>query len=180
MQATNLLRAEHASIADMLKILSIFAVKARAGLKFDKTQARKIVEYLLFFVDKTHQAKEEQILFPELIKAGMARSGGLLGMMLHEHEWSRGYIDDMGLALEADDHESFATAAENAIELMTSHYDREDKVLFSIADEVLPAEKQEEISRQFRSAEPGRAGPGIHEFFHRFLNDLQYQYLGNA
>ena len=63
------------------------------------------------FADKCHHGKEEDVLFPELEKAGIARQGGPIGVMLHEHVSGREFIRRMSEALPARNDKEFAEAA---------------------------------------------------------------------
>lgn len=66
---------------------------------FQKEELEGIMEFLMVFVDKCHHGKEEDFLFPALEAAGVARDGGPIGVMLHEHERGRRHIADMKNAL---------------------------------------------------------------------------------
>ena len=48
-------------------------------------QVGQFVEYVRDYVDRCHNQKEEQHLFPRLEQKGMPRDGGPLGVMLQEH-----------------------------------------------------------------------------------------------
>lgn len=177
MRATKELRAEHEGIQLMLRVLKVLAQKARNGEPFNKDHAGKIVEFLRVFADKCHHGKEEDVLFPELEKAGIARQGGPVGAMLHEHVSGREFIRRMSEALQSKDNKEFAEAAEGYIALLTAHIQKENEVLFRMADQVLSAEKQEEMFRCFERIEAERIGPGVHESFHKLMDDLAAQYL---
>ncbi len=178
MQATQELRDEHEGITLMLKVLGVFAQKARNGKGFDKNQARRIIEFFKVFADKCHHGKEEEFLFPAMEQAGVPRQGGPLGVMLHEHDLGRGFVAAMSQALESGDDQGFAGAAENYIELLSAHIAKENNVLFRMADQVLSAARQEELAACFRDIESQRIGPGVHEAFHELMTDLAAQYLG--
>lgn len=178
MKATKELRDEHEGIQIMLRVLKVLAQKAKSGEPYDKGHAGKVIEFLRVFADKCHHGKEEEVLFPELEKAGIARQGGPVGVMLQEHEAGRDFIRRMSAGLEAGDDTEFATAAEGYIELLTAHIQKENEVLFKMADQVLPAEKQEEMFRCFERIEAERIGPGVHESFHKLMDDLSARYLG--
>ncbi|WP_027369025.1 hemerythrin domain-containing protein [Desulfocurvibacter africanus] len=177
MKATQELRNEHEGIQLMLKVLTILARKASSGEPFDRGQAGKIIEFLRVFADKCHHGKEEDVLFPELEKAGIARQGGPIGVMLHEHVSGREFIRRMSEALPARNDKEFAEAATGYIALLSAHIQKENEVLFVMADKVLPAEKQEEMFRSFERIEEERIGPGVHESFHKLMDDLAAQYL---
>lgn len=178
MKAIQELRDEHEGIRVMLRVLGVLARKAENGEAYDKGHAGKVVEFLRVFADKCHHGKEEDVLFPELEKAGIPRQGGPVGVMLHEHEAGRAFIRRMAAGLDSGDDREFAEAAGGYIELLTEHIRKENEVLFKMADQVLPAEKQEEMFRRFERIEEERIGPGVHESFHKLMDDLSARYLG--
>ncbi len=177
MRATKDLRAEHEGVQLMLRVLGVLARKAENGEPFDRDQVGKIIEFLRVFVDKCHHGKEEDVLFPELEKARIARHGGPVGVMLHEHESGREFIRRMTESLGSGDDKGFAEAAEGYIDLLTAHIQKENDVLFVMADRVLSAEKQEEMFERFERIEEERIGPGVHESFHKLMDALAAQYL---
>lgn len=180
MKATQILRSEHQRIQVMLRVLEILAQKARNGEAYDKTQAGRILEFLRLFADACHHGKEEDLLFPELEKAGVPRQGGPVGVMLDEHEVGRSYIRRMSEALAANNGKAFGDAADAYVELLTSHIRKEDDILFPMADRLLPAHAQDELSRCFARMEAKRLGLEIQESFNKFMDDVSVQYLGGV
>ena len=57
--------------------------------------------------------------------------------------------------------------------------DKEDTVLFPMADSRLSQKKQKELLQGFEDIERERIGSGKHEEFHRLLDTLEVTYLGN-
>src|SRR5512139_581628 len=55
----------------------------------DRGLVRRTVEYLVGYVDRIHNQKEEQHLFPLLERRGIPRQAGPLAVMLQEHEETR-------------------------------------------------------------------------------------------
>jgi len=59
----------------------------------------KLLDFFQIFVDKCHHAKEEEVLFPALLDAGLPREGGPDQVMLAEHATGRKLVSDMYAAL---------------------------------------------------------------------------------
>ncbi len=59
---------EHGGIMLMLKVMEKVAEKLQNQGEVRKEHLEKIIEFIKNFADKCHHAKEEYILFPELIK----------------------------------------------------------------------------------------------------------------
>jgi len=100
-------------------------------------------------------------------------------MMLMEHDQGRAYVGAVAGAIDAyeDGDESAARViAENArgyAGLLRQHIMKEDNVLFPMADGVLSAGDQEELTQTFDRVETEVMGPGVHERYHQLLDDLE-------
>jgi len=175
--ATQQLRDEHEGIKIMLRVLEVLADRAREGTGFDTGDAGKIIEFLRVFADTCHHGKEEEFLFPALEAAGIPRQGGPVGVMLEEHESGRAFIKAMSEALAAGDRQAFAQAATNYATLLNAHIQKENEVLFKMAEGVLSPQEQEQLFTCFERIEEERIGPGVHEAFHALIDTLAAKYL---
>ncbi len=183
MKATAQLIEEHEGILLMLRILNKVCDRLEAGALVSADHLASILEFLQVFADQCHHGKEEDLLFPAMEAAGVPRQGGPIGVMLHEHTLGRGYIRGMGEALASYQAgapgaaASFAQHARHYIALLTQHIEKENNVLFPMADRHLPAAKQEELFEGFEAIERERIGVGKHEEFHELLGRLEGVYL---
>ena len=178
------LKEEHQGILLMLRILEKVAAKLEAGEEVDLNHLERIVEFFRVFADKCHHGKEEDLLFPEMVKAGVPKERGPIGVMLAEHQQGRGFIRGMAEALDrrkkgdAKALPSYAENARNYIALLTQHINKEDNVLFPMGEKVLSRKTQEEMMEGFEKIEVERIGEGTHEEFHKLLHQLRDVYLG--
>ena len=183
MKATEQLRNEHEGIKLMMRILEKLSEKLEAGEDVDAEHLEKIVEFFRIFADRCHHGKEEDILFPAMEAAGIPKEGGPIGVMLLEHDQGRGYVKGMADATakyKAGDRKAapvIASNARNYIALLTQHIEKENRVLFPMADSHLSAEKQESIFEAFEKIEVEKIGVGKHEEFHHLLDNLSAVYL---
>ncbi|NIQ09783.1 MAG: hemerythrin, partial [candidate division Zixibacteria bacterium] len=60
---------------------------------------------------------------------------------------------------------------------LDAHIEKENNILFSIADQHLNEHEQEKLYTQFEQLEEERIGSGVHEQFHRMLDDLKTHYF---
>ena len=67
--------------------------------------------------------------------------------------------------------------AMNYIKLLREHIEKENTVLFVIADSKIPEAKQAEMLKGFEEIEEKRVGHGKHEEFHKMLHSLRDEYL---
>ena len=183
MKATEQLKAEHEAVKLMMKILEAACDRVKVGNTLQIADFDEMIDFLKIFVDQCHHGKEEQILFPQMEKAGIPKENGPIGVMLAEHEQGRGYIRGMSQAIV--DYNSGATEAtqpliENVtlyIELLGQHINKENEVLFTMADKLFSAEIQNQLFDRFEELEEKVIGSGKHEELHRRLERLSAAYL---
>lgn len=183
MKPTQELSHEHEAILLMINILQKMSEKLAAGEAVDVTHLEKAVDFIKVFADKCHHGKEEDLLFPAMEKAGIPKTGGPLGVMLHEHVAGRGYVKAMSEALagiKKGDRRAAGVFAENARNygaLLTQHIHKEDHILYPMADTSLTAAQQSELAACFADVEENVIGHGRHEEYHRLLKELETEYL---
>ena len=185
MKPTDILIKEHDAIMVMLNILEKVCLRLDTGESVEETDLENIVEFFKVFADKCHHGKEEDILFPALEEYGIPNEGGPIGVMLSEHVIGRDNVKGMNDAI-ADYKEGkesaskeFVRYARNYIALLTEHIDKENKILFKMADMRIPEERQQSLLLEFEKAEEEIIGPGVHEKYHRLLEVLSGVYLEN-
>jgi hemerythrin-like domain-containing protein len=177
MKATQQLQDEHEGIKIMLGILNQICKQLEAKGSLNEEHFENILEFLKVFVDKCHHGKEESLLFPALIAVGVPEEGPI-ATMLHEHEMGRHYVKAMGetyTIYAAGDKPSSKGIIQNAhgyISLLKDHIEKENTVLFVIADSHLSENKQDELFEGFEKLEEDRIGIGKHEEFHALLKKL--------
>jgi hemerythrin-like domain-containing protein len=183
MKSLDELRAEHDGIKVMLNILSAIITQAEQGRKINTEHLDQILEFITVFVDKCHHGKEEDLLFPALKVAGVAEQGGPIGVMLNEHTEGRGFVQAMSAALErynAGDETAihdFTESAHHYINMLHVHIDKENTVLYPMAESLLSDATDAQMTEGFETIERERIGQGKHEQFHSMLHQLKDQYL---
>ena len=177
------LKAEHEAVLLTIRILEQITSKLEGGQAIDLRHLDQILEFLQVFVDKCHHGKEEKVLFPALEEAGIPREGGPIGAMLHEHEQGRSYVQGLrsGVAdYRVGNDDAIAKITENAQNygrLLVAHIDKENNVLYVMAERVLSAVKMAEMAKSFTKIEEIEIGPNKHEEFHASLHALKDIYL---
>jgi hemerythrin-like domain-containing protein len=176
------LRNEHRGVETMLGIIENLTTRLAKGRNINTNDLDSILEFLTVFVDQCHHGKEEEFLFPALETAGVPRDQGPIGVMLQEHDQGRRLVAELRQA--ADKLISGDSKAEKTIEnkgmdyvgLLYSHIEKEESVLFHMADDLLSPEKKHELWDAFEKLEKERIGPGRHEAFHQLLDQLDQTY----
>ena len=179
MSVTDELRTEHRAIERMLAVLEAAAQRIEQGERVPPDVFRQAVDFVRNFADRCHHAKEEENLFPRMEARGVPRDGGPIGVMLFEHDEGRAFVGAVAGAIDVYERDGQAAArviVENArgyVDLLRQHITKEDNVLFPMADRVLTAADQAELERRFELIEAERMGPGVHERYHRLLDELE-------
>jgi hemerythrin-like domain-containing protein len=183
MTATEQLEAEHKGIKLMLRIIEKMCEQLNSGDDVPPEHLEQVLEFLKVFADKCHHAKEEELLFPALEKVGVSREEGPIGVMLAEHNKARECvkgIDEAIVRYKAGDKSAAAKIVENGmayIRLLAAHIDKEDYVLYPVADAKLPKDVQDDLLAKFDEVEIQKIGAGKHEQFHKMLENMERVYL---
>lgn len=116
-------------------------------------------EYLVGYVDRCHNQKEERTVFPLLERAGMPTQGGPLAVMLAEHRQAKALverIDAAGAAFVAGDRarlgelrEAFTAYAS----LCKDHFWKENDILYPMAVRMLDEATQAAIVQGIEAVE---------------------------
>ena len=156
MRATKLLMEEHEIILRALRVLEALAAAATRGDAVPASATDALLEFLVEFADAHHHGKEEEILFPAMEEAGFPRDAGPLAVMLHEHDQGRGLISTLRKGLPRgtpDERALFASAARAYAQLLSAHIEKENQVLFAMADQAIARDDQERVDQAFDAFE---------------------------
>ena len=175
-RATEMLSDEHRVIE---RVLDVVEKLTREPVVAHLESWKKALDFIRHFADQCHHLKEEKILFPLMEEHGIPNDGGPIGMMLIEHEEGRSYVRSMFAAVarvEANDEsaqESLVASARAYVRLLREHIQKEDQVLFPMADGVVPGDEQKQLLRAFEEQEIAELGTGIHEKYLAVAQSLE-------
>ncbi|MCM2266093.1 MAG: hemerythrin domain-containing protein, partial [Desulfuromonadales bacterium] len=112
-----------------------------------------------------HHAKEEDVLFKALVNNGMPSRQSPIEAMQIEHEQGRAHVRALemaarqALAGDAGKIAVIATQAKGYAQLLRGHIDKEDQILYPLAERILPQEVRAGMLAAYRHAEA--ATPGL-------------------
>lgn len=160
---TQALVEEHRLILRMIALLERNAVQTKAGGNTNWQFYLDGVDFIRYYADRFHHAKEEDVLFAALVENGMPRENSPVAAMLMEHEQGRKYVVAMELAAREalygkPDQER--TVVENALAyaaLLRDHIEKEDHVLYPLAERIIPETMRDKILADYQKAEAGSA-----------------------
>ena len=173
---TEILSDEHRVIERVLASLEKLT-HMPVGKSLDKW--KEALVFFRHFADQCHHFKEEKVLFPALEEHGIPREGGPVGMMLMEHEEGRAHVRSMIAAIElletgnAAAQDLLLSHARAYVTLLREHIQKEDDILFRMADEVIPQDEQREILKRFDAHEAEEMGAGAHEKYLKIAQELE-------
>jgi hemerythrin-like domain-containing protein len=166
MDAIEILMNEHRLIERVCDALEGFADTAARRAGEDKAELAKFVAFISRFADGWHHGKEEDILFAAMVEHGFPREGGPVAVMLHEHDQGRRLVAILrGYAAQADawsdaDRQEIARAAAGFAQLLRAHIQKEDQILYPMAEQHLPPEAMAAVAE---ACERYESSAGAHE-----------------
>jgi hemerythrin-like domain-containing protein len=175
-KATEMLSDEHRVIE---RVLAVVEKLTQTPVESAIENWKKALDFFRCFADQCHHFKEEQVLFPAMEEHGIPRDGGPIGTMLVEHEEGRGHVRSMLAALVLVEtkneaaKEALLNSARSYIRLLREHIEKEDEVLFRIADDVISPDEQKQLLRSFEEHEAKEIGEGVHEKYLKMVEELE-------
>jgi hemerythrin-like domain-containing protein len=153
----DLLEFEHRVIGKMAAGMEVLASRLESGENLDPGVLNELVEFLRTYGRRCHQKKEEDLLFPALVRRGVPSQGKPLGSLTFEHlrEWAavgafagavRAYI-----AGEQDAPVRLTGLLRDLSSFYCNHAWNETNLLFPYAAKVLTAADQAELAAEFEA-----------------------------
>jgi hemerythrin-like domain-containing protein len=184
MKATEILVEEHEVIWRVLDALETSAQKLRQGEEIRPGFFLEAADFIKNFADGCHHKKEEGVLFIAMAEAGVPVQGGPIGVMLTEHEQGRLFTRQMYEAAQqwqAGEMSAKDKVVQNALDyvnLLRQHIQKENHILFPMANATIPAERQEKIEQDFEHVEHEETGAGVHEKYLALAEALEKESTG--
>ena len=168
---------EHEAILSAIQILDRMIPAIEKGPSVDKKDIQDFIGFLKEFADKCHHGKEEGLLFPAMVRAGIPEQGGPIGVLLGEHAQGRQLVRDMEAAIASNmDRVKLAGAARGYASLLRVHIQKENMIFFPMAERVLTGAQLDVLYAGFEKHEEEVIGHGRHAELHAMLERLQERY----
>jgi hemerythrin-like domain-containing protein len=179
------LKREHRAIECVLRALGQIKDRLARGESIDPALLDRCIDFIRRFADGVHHQKEENILFPAMTAAGVPKDMGPIACMLAEHGQGREFVARMAAAVEGirsgrpGAAEQFGGAAAGYAQLLASHIQKEDNVLFLIAERVVGDENLDGLAPEFNRAEVEYGG-GRYEEYEAWAHALEQELASSA
>jgi hemerythrin-like domain-containing protein len=174
----HILKHEHRIIERGLRALDGVCLRLEWGAPLTPEALAQIVDFTGNFIDRFHHDKEETYLFPALVRHGIVEDGGPLGAMKREHQIETALTAELDRAIagckngEADAIKRFVEAAYKYSSHLIGHMQKEEALLFRVADEMLGEEEKASLMADFHKAE-NELGAEVYEKYERVATELE-------
>ena len=153
MKCTELVIGDHVLIRRGLTIVDGMLKKMEDGQRIEILDAATILKFLRLFGDQYHQAMEETVLFPALLHA--APHDTTLRQLASEHGDERQLVAQIEDALMSKRGMVFFQSSHQLTTMLRNHCDREETILYALAESSLSVEQDEAIVAEFtKNREP--------------------------
>jgi hemerythrin-like domain-containing protein len=147
MKCTNLLIQDHKIILRALEVLQAMAERTEKGEAVRAEDVGTLLRFLRAFADDHHQGKEESALFPELLRT-CAIDYPSVRQMVFEHNQERSLVEGLEDALHTKKGLEFVYFATRLIDFLSSHIEKEEDVMFVIAERWLSVDQDARITSE--------------------------------
>ncbi|MBI2520822.1 MAG: hemerythrin domain-containing protein [Bdellovibrio sp.] len=178
MNPTKILMTEHRVIEQVLNCAEEMARRAKIDGCLNKAMAEKTIDFIVNFSDRCHHSKEETHLFRMMEERGFSPFQGPTAVMRQEHEYGRNCVKQMTDSLSggaAGDKSALAKFIENAhnfIEMLRPHIQKEDNILYPMANSIFSDDDQSELMAAFHQVEESEMLKGTHEKYLAIAEEL--------
>ena len=168
---TQVMVDEHQLILRMISLVELNTALLEKG-KFRNWQFYlDAVDFIRNYADRFHHAKEEDVLFKELVKNGMPEKQSPIEAMHMEHDQGRAHVRaieeaaQQALDGEVGQGPIIVEHAKGYAELLRGHIEKENDILYPLAERILPEDVRSNMLTEYETAEAKT--PGLEE---RYLN----------
>jgi hemerythrin-like domain-containing protein len=164
MNLTTDLVEEHKLIKRMIDVLEKSIAKLEKGETVNPLVFEQATDFVRNFADKFHHAKEEDILFKEMVKKGMPEKDSPIEAMLIEHDQGREFVKGVVNAtedLQKGNKEAVKELIRNAkgyIELLREHIEKENDILYPLAERMFTEDEKSRQNGLFKEANLKKGG----------------------
>jgi hemerythrin-like domain-containing protein len=150
----DILVLEHRAIEKMLDVLDGFGERADQGFSPPRADLAEIVAVLRGYADAYHHAKEEDVLFREMVKAGMSDDDGPIALMLDQHNDGRRLVSELAeLSLSEEplveaQARDVARLSRDYTALLREHIREEDATVYVLARRMITPSAWDEVVAQ--------------------------------
>lgn len=180
--ATNVTRVmsdEHTLILRMIALVERNAALAEQGRFHEWRFFLDAVDFIRNYADRFHHAKEEGVLFVALVDNGMPAKQSPIEAMHLEHEQGRAHVRALeeaaqkALAGQPGQVPALVAHARGYAQLLRGHIDKEDRILYPLAERVLPEAVRDGMLAAYAAA--AARTPGLEKRYRRLVESYEQE-----
>ena len=176
MQARGLLMIEHRLIERMLAVIRRALVKAGKTSKIDPWLVDKAIDFFETYADRNHHGKEEDILFRNLDKKGIAGvDQQAMNELIEDHIFCRKTTKTLATANtryrdgDTSAFEDIVSCLKELLEVYPNHIEKEDKTFFPASRAYFSEEEDQTMLAEFLDFDRKM----IHEKYKSVVDELE-------
>lgn len=176
---TQIMVEEHKLILRMVTLVEQNTARLEEGTFRNWQFYLDAVDFIRNYADRFHHAKEEDILFVALIKNGMPEKQSPIEAMHMEHAEGRSHVRAIeeaaqkALAGETGQTAIIVEHAKGYAKLLRGHIEKEDEILYPLAERILPEEVRDGMLSAYTTAE--QQSPGLEEKYLKLVKGYEQQ-----
>ncbi|MGM9535967.1 MAG: hemerythrin domain-containing protein [Intestinibacter sp.] len=181
MNAIEFMKNEHEYIKRMLSVVRNICMQFIDSDKLEYEDFQNVIDFIRSFADGHHHNKEEIILFNRMVDNIDTIGEKLITHgMLVEHDLGRLYVSNLEKALnqfKSGDYEAKLDIIANAVSytnLLSSHIDKEDRVIFEFANRELDRDILDIVDKECDKYED--KNKKVREKYINLLENLELKY----
>jgi hemerythrin-like domain-containing protein len=140
---------EHRVILSVLDDLERESLALGQGKPLRPRFWQRVLQFHAEFADGLHHHREEHLLFPALERVGLSPTTGPTAVLRAEHDRGRQWRQRIQQALDAGDLVRLQAACSSFIDFERQHIQKENQILFPLADRLLQLQQTQELAHAF-------------------------------
>jgi len=158
-KTSKILVEEHKNILKVADAIEKECNELKKGKGVDENFFKKAVYFIRNYADKFHHAKEEEILFKEMLKDSVQECMHCnpIDQMLQEHDIGRNFVKGIIEGMDKKNKNKIIESGNGFVQLIREHIFKEDHVLYPMCDEALNKKVQSSMLKKFDKEDKTRA-----------------------
>ena len=152
---TQVLSDEHQTILKVIDVVLEKCDQMEKSGEYDAGFFEKVIQFIKSYADGFHHAKEEDILFKAMLENMDHMHCNPIPVMLHEHDAGREYVKGMEEAMQSGNSKGLIENARGYCYLLQSHIEKEDNILYPMAEQALDDLQKEKVEKLYSSVNKG-------------------------
>ena len=173
--AVTLLSYEHGILMQVIDVLN--AAVEQGKTERHRSHMAEVVRFLEVYMDQFHHGKEEQFLFPSVIRASPLLNAEI-PRLIRDHQRARDLLTAMASGINSGDVQKFGDASKTLVEHMTAHINKEEGEIFPRIEAVLATEEGRRLNKEYRDFNKHFA-PDYYGKSEEFAKRVQDEILGS-